>query len=50
MPQIFQQEFLQSANGFKLMFNPSTFTINEKKWTIGKGGVLELNKNKLFAE
>ncbi len=40
---------LTNSYGFKLMFNPSTFTINEKKWTIAKGGVLELNKNKLFA-
>ncbi|MGZ4035756.1 MAG: translocation/assembly module TamB domain-containing protein, partial [Bacteroidia bacterium] len=34
---------------FKLMFNSSTFTINEKKWTINEGGVLELNKNTLLA-
>ena len=40
---------LTNSDGFKLMFNPSTFTINEKEWTIAKGGVLELNKNKLFA-
>jgi TamB, inner membrane protein subunit of TAM complex len=40
---------LTSSDGFKLMFNSSTFTINEKQWTIGEGGVLELNKNILFA-
>ncbi|MGH2564336.1 MAG: hypothetical protein ACRDE5_07475, partial [Ginsengibacter sp.] len=40
---------LTNANGFKLMFNSSTFTINEKKWTIGEGGVLELNKNTVLA-
>ena len=31
------------------MFNSSSFTINEKKWTISEGGVLELNKNTLLA-
>ncbi|HEX7458456.1 MAG TPA: translocation/assembly module TamB domain-containing protein [Ginsengibacter sp.] len=40
---------LTNPNGFKLMFNSSTFTINEKKWTISEGGVLELNKNTLLA-
>ena len=40
---------LTNSNGFKLLFNSSTFTVNEKQWTIGKGGVLELNKNTLFA-
>ena len=40
---------LTNSNGFKLMFNSSTFTINEKNWTIGEGGVLELNKKTLVA-
>ena len=37
-------------DGFKLLFNPSSFTINEKKWTIEQGGELELNKNMLLAD
>lgn len=36
-------------DGFKLLFNPSSFTLNEKKWTIEPGGELELNKNMLLA-
>ncbi|MEO8412914.1 MAG: translocation/assembly module TamB domain-containing protein [Ginsengibacter sp.] len=36
-------------DGFKLLFNPSSFTINQKKWTIENGGELELAKNKLMA-
>lgn len=40
---------LTNSNGFKLMFNPSSFTINEKKWTINEGGVLELNKKTFLA-
>ncbi len=38
-----------NKDGFKLLFNPSSFTINEKKWTIEQGGELELNKNMLLA-
>lgn len=38
-----------NANGFKLTLNPSSFTLSEKKWIIAEGGILELNKNKLFA-
>ncbi len=38
-----------NKNGFVLNFNPSTFTINEKKWTIESGGELELNKNMVMA-
>ena len=38
-----------NSNGFKLLFNPSSFTINEKKWTIESGGELELNRNLLMA-
>ncbi len=38
-----------NSNGFKLLFNPSSFTINEKKWTIEAGGELELNRNMLMA-
>ena len=40
---------LTNSNGFKLMFNSSTFTINEKQWTINEGGILELNRNILLA-
>ena len=40
---------LTNSNGFRLMFNSSTFTINEKQWTINEGGILELNKNTLLA-
>ena len=39
---------LTNSNGFKLLFNSSDFTINEKKWTIGEGGLLELDKNNLL--
>ena len=38
-----------NKDGFKLLFNPSSFTINEKKWIIEQGGELELNKNMLLA-
>jgi hypothetical protein len=38
-----------NKDGFKLLFNPSSFTINGKKWTIEKGGELVLNKNMLLA-
>ncbi len=38
-----------NTNGFKLSFNPSSFIINDKKWTIAKGGELELNKNIFLA-
>ncbi|MEO7047903.1 MAG: hypothetical protein ABI091_21575, partial [Ferruginibacter sp.] len=40
---------LTNNNGFKLTFNPSAFTINEKKWIVEQGGTLELNKNLLTA-
>ena len=36
-------------DGFKLTFNPSTFTINQKQWNIAKDGELELNRNMLMA-
>jgi hypothetical protein len=36
-------------NGFKLTFNPSTFIINQKQWTIAKDGVLELDDKMLMA-
>lgn len=36
-------------DGFKLTFNPSTFIINQKTWTIAKNGELELSKNMLMA-
>lgn len=34
--------------GFRLTFNPSTFTINQKKWDIAANGELELNKKMLM--
>jgi hypothetical protein len=37
------------ADGFKLTFFPSTFTINQKQWNIAKNGELELTKNLLMA-
>ena len=37
-------------DGLKLMFNPSSFIINQKIWTIGQGGTLELDKDLLMAE
>ncbi len=40
---------LTNKNGFKVLFNPSTFTINQKKWTIEKGGELELIRDMLIA-
>src|SRR6185437_10872467 len=36
-------------NGFTLTFNPSTFIINQKQWTIAKNGVLELDDKMLMA-
>lgn len=38
-----------SSDGFKLYFNPSSFVINDKKWTLEKGGELVLNKKLLAA-
>ncbi len=38
-----------NKDGFKLLFNPSSFTINEKKWSIAQGGELVLIKNMLLA-
>jgi TamB, inner membrane protein subunit of TAM complex len=38
-----------NKDGFKLSFNPSAFTINEKKWTINPGGELELKNEMLTA-
>ncbi len=38
-----------SKQGFKLIFNPSTFTINQKQWQIAKEGVLELKDSLLTA-
>ncbi len=40
---------LTQKNGFDLIVNPSTFTINQKKWTIEKGGRLELIRDMLIA-
>ncbi len=36
-------------DGFRLTFNPSTFTVNQKQWQIARDGELELNKNMLMA-
>lgn len=36
-------------NGFKLSFNPSTFTLNQKQWTIEKDGEIELVDKILMA-
>ncbi|MEP6582900.1 MAG: translocation/assembly module TamB domain-containing protein [Ginsengibacter sp.] len=36
-------------DGFDLLVNPSSFTINQKKWTIEKGGRLELIRDMLIA-
>lgn len=38
------------TDGFKLTFYPSTFTINQKQWTIGKDGELDLSGNFLTAD
>ena len=40
---------LTKKDGFKLTFNPSTFTINQKNWNIQKDGEIELNKKFLMA-
>ncbi len=40
---------LTKKNGFKLTFNPSTFTINQKHWNIQKDGEIELNDKFLMA-
>ncbi|MEO6220545.1 MAG: translocation/assembly module TamB domain-containing protein [Ginsengibacter sp.] len=40
---------LTNSNGFKLLINPSSFTMNERKWEINKGGELELIGNMLIA-
>jgi hypothetical protein len=37
------------SDGFKLYFNPSSFVINDKKWTLEKGGELLLSKKLLSA-
>jgi len=37
-------------NGFKLTFNPSSFTINQKQWHISKDGALELSNKLLMAD
>lgn len=37
------------SDGFKLYFNPSSFVINDKTWTLEKGGELVLSKKLLMA-
>jgi hypothetical protein len=37
-------------DGFKLTFYPSTFTINQKQWTIEKNGELDLSDHFLMVE
>ena len=41
---------LTKSNGFNLTFYPSTFTINQKQWTIGKDGELDLSGDFLTAK
>lgn len=36
-------------NGFRLIFNPSTFTINQKQWHLEKEGELDLDNEELTA-
>ncbi|MEO6188221.1 MAG: translocation/assembly module TamB domain-containing protein, partial [Ginsengibacter sp.] len=38
-----------NTNGFRLVVNPSTFTINQKKWRLDKGGELELIRDMVIA-
>ena len=38
-----------NKHGFKLIFKPSTFAINQKQWQIAKEGVLELKDSLLTA-
>jgi len=38
------------SDGFHVMFNPSTFDINSKTWTIDKNGQLSFNKNIISAD
>ena len=38
-----------NKHGFKLIFNPSTFAINQKQWQIAKEGVLQLQDSLLTA-
>lgn len=38
-----------TKDGFKAIFNPSTFAINQKQWKIEKEGVLELKDSVLVA-
>ena len=40
---------MTNKDGFKLIFNPSTFIINQKQWQVAKDGTLELNNKKLTA-
>ncbi|HEY6435198.1 MAG TPA: hypothetical protein VIY47_01295, partial [Ignavibacteriaceae bacterium] len=37
-------------NGVRILFNPSTFDINSKRWTIDKGGELILSKELVTTE
>ncbi|MDE3211858.1 MAG: translocation/assembly module TamB domain-containing protein, partial [Bacteroidota bacterium] len=39
-----------NKNGFRLEFKPSSFTINNKKWDIEEGGILQLDKQLLTAD
>ncbi|MEO6681294.1 MAG: translocation/assembly module TamB domain-containing protein [Ginsengibacter sp.] len=40
---------LTNKDGFKLTFNPSNFTVNQKNWYIQKDGEIELNDKFLMA-
>lgn len=45
----FSASVATNSHGFTLTFNPSSFSINQKKWTIAQGGMLALQKNVLTA-
>ena len=36
-------------DGFNVLFNPSSFVLNNKKWILQKGGMLSLNKSNFTA-
>jgi hypothetical protein len=37
------------SDGFRLSFNPSSFVVNDKRWTVERGGELSLTKTLLHA-
>lgn len=42
--------FQTKKDGFKLTFNPSKFSINQKQWQVAKNGELDLSGNFLMAD